>query len=173
MQSSQKVIIGVLGLAVIIVLAMVLMKGSPKTQPPTTTNNNAQTQNNPPAKTYTQPLPSKITVEALQKLILGPNPTPAQVKQISTEVGADSVISPVLDVTGCVATPNIIRVKMNTALTFTNKDAKPHKIYYGQTSYSVPPTSEMPVTLSFSSPGNYAYRCDNSKIFDGMFLVLP
>ena len=118
---------------------------------------------------------SKISASELNAIILavGDKPTSEDIKQYSVSLGNVLVDSPNLDATGCTMTPNVLHLKLGQSITVSNGDDTVHQINYGQTNLSVAGKSKQPTTFAFVSPGNYPYRCDQSRDFAGVFLVTP
>ncbi len=130
----------------------------------------------PSQKTWLSASPSKISLDELRKIIASHNPNSSayELQQYHINVGAFSVKSPVLDVSGCVATPNIMQIQFKKPFKISNKDTVARHIDYGKgLSVTVRAKTQKEVSLDFHGLGNYVLRCDQSSEFAGLLLVIP
>ena len=142
----------------------------------TNTTNQTDSSNNqkPTSFVYLQPTLSKITIEDLNKLIAraGSNPIGLALQEYSNGINKVAVNSPILDVSNCVATPNVLRTKLNEQFEVENKDEAAHVLNNGSTFLSVPGHARTKLTMNTKSPGIYAFTCDRSAKFVGVFLFV-
>ncbi|MEJ0021019.1 MAG: hypothetical protein WDN47_00365 [Candidatus Doudnabacteria bacterium] len=177
MKTTQKTILAILVIAILVVGYLLFNKlstGGPASNP-------APSGQNPGTSTpvYKAPTVSKATADVLKQLSTSASQsiTPQQIKDYSDKVAAVAVTSPVLDVTGCTATPNVLKYNDKTTVTVQNKDTVAHTLTYGPsdkvvTLYSAPAQSVKSVTLNIlSGPGIYGYLCDKQGPA-GMLLVV-
>ena len=79
-----------------------------------------------------------------------------------------------LDITGCVGSPLVLKVKGNEPISVRNDDAVEHSIGFNNALYPISAGGTTEVAFDFhSGPGLYGYGCDTSQGAAGMFLVGP
>ncbi len=120
--------------------------------------------------------PSNISLDELREIMdrYDPNLSAFESLQHFKSVGQAAVDSPVLDVSGCVVTPNVMRLKLKQSFKLSNQDIVAHQIDYGdQLSVVAPANTQKKVTLDFPNLGNYLLHCDQSGEIVGLFLVTP
>lgn len=124
---------------------------------------------------------SKITAAQVKKIISdrGQNPTKAQLDAYALAVDAAAVDSAVLDISGCVATPNVLHLLPNATFTVVNRDSVERSFTYGEKPEVVPANSQRAMTLKFPNADKGVlsaiapFVCDGSAEPVGIFYVTP
>lgn len=191
MQNTKKVLIVLLVIVVIAIGYAFYASSIAPSVPsqPSAQNNSSST---PSTTTAAEPtkgnaitvgnaVPSKITAAQVRKLVSdrGAAPTKAQLDAYALGVDAAAVDSTVLDISGCVATPNVLHLLPSATFTAVNKDSVDRSFTYGEKPEVVPANSQKSITLKFPNADKGVvsaiapFTCDSGTDPVGIFYVTP
>ncbi|MBI5134415.1 MAG: hypothetical protein HZA81_03480 [Candidatus Taylorbacteria bacterium] len=187
MQNSKKAIIVVLLLAIAgLGYAVYSRQAAPEAPTAQVQNENPTPAGNVDATGVKEQAASasKVSLAEVRKILSdrGASPTKEALDRFSTSVTAAAVRSSVLDISGCVATPNVIEVFAGEPFTVKNTDNFPHVIHYGgKNPETIPGSTERKITLEFPNAEKGVagvmspFTCDTDKTEEpiGIFSVVP
>lgn len=170
MQTTQKVIISILVIAILGVGYLLYSGAVMPTSNPIVSNSPTPTPASPtPNTNNVQTVGSKASGQDFKVLSGGisSDASPDLVKIYSDKVAAVAVSSDVLDVSSCDPKPNIFRFELGKTVKIKNSDNVPHVLEFGPQNkiiklYTAPANSVTEGVLAVTGAGIVGYRCDGN-----------
>jgi len=79
-------------------------------------------------------------------------------------LGVNGVETKVVNISGCMPTPDVAGIKRGATVRFSNTDGQTHALFFGQANFEVPPHGFLDVAFNFyRAAGPRKYDCDSKK----------